>query len=66
MKIPKWNYNSTIVESVDDIKTTNPDNLVGFVYEITFSDGKKYIGKKNLFHNLKKKKTLKSLQQFSG
>ena len=38
--------------------TAIPKGKYGFIYEIVYSNGKKYIGKKNFYHN----KTLKPLK----
>ena len=40
-----WIYKNKEIYSTEDM----PDNAIGFVYEITFTDGSKYIGKKNLY-----------------
>lgn len=40
-----WIYKNKEIYSIEDM----PDNAIGFVYEITFTDGSKYIGKKNLY-----------------
>lgn len=42
-----WVYNNKVIESIDDI----PSDSVGFIYEVThIPSGKKYIGKKALYH----------------
>lgn len=42
-----WTYkNKPFTEAIEDAE--------GFVYHITFSNGKKYIGKKNFFHKITK------------
>lgn len=42
-----WKYKDDVISSIDDM----PDDVVGFVYEIThIPTGKKYIGKKTLKH----------------
>lgn len=42
-----WVYDNKVIESIDDI----PPNSVGFIYEVThIPSGKKYIGKKALYH----------------
>jgi hypothetical protein len=40
-----WIYKNKEIYSTEDM----PDNAMGFIYEITFTDGSKYIGKKNLY-----------------
>lgn len=40
-----WIYKNKEIYSIED----TPDNAIGFVYEIIFTDGSKYIGKKNLY-----------------
>lgn len=52
--IPDWQYRNKQIKTIKDF----PKNTVGFVYEITFSNQKKYIGKKVLQH----KHTLKPLK----
>lgn len=42
-----WVYDNKVIESIDDI----PSGSVGFIYEVThIPSGKKYIGKKALYH----------------
>jgi hypothetical protein len=43
-----------------------PPNVFGFVYEIITPDGKKYIGKKVLYHNQKRKLTRVELAEQTG
>jgi hypothetical protein len=44
-----------------------PENSFGFIYKITnIVTGKFYIGKKSLYHNIKKKLTKKELTEQSG
>ena len=38
-------YKPKLITSIEDM----PDNVYGFIYEITFIDGMIYIGKKNLY-----------------
>lgn len=40
-----WTYKNKEIHSTEDM----PNNAMGFIYEITFTDGSKYIGKKNLY-----------------
>lgn len=44
-KLINWEYNNKPITSIEDI----PKGVIGFIYELTFEDGKKYVGKKNLF-----------------
>ena len=44
-----------------------PENTFGFIYIVTHKPtGKSYIGKKSLFHNIKKKLTKKELAEQTG
>ena len=44
-----------------------PQNTFGFIYIVTHKPtGKSYIGKKSLFHNIKKKLTKKELAEQTG
>lgn len=54
MTVP-WQYEDKIISSIEDM----PKNVIGFVYRIVFTDGKQYIGKKNLY-SISKVKPLKS------
>ena len=61
-------FNKAIVEKYEINKELLPvdfENLLGFIYLVTFSDGTFYIGKKNLFHNSKVKKGKKELQSMT-
>ena len=49
-----WEYENKIIKSLEDF----PENTFGFVYEIEFSNKKRYVGSKFLHH----KKTLKPLK----
>jgi len=43
-----WLYNEKVVSSIEDM----PDGSIGFIYRVTHvKSGKKYIGKKALYHN---------------
>jgi hypothetical protein len=42
-----WVYKGQIIKSLEDFQK----NIFGFIYEITYSNGKKYLGSKYLFHN---------------
>ena len=57
-----WLYNN---EEITDISQF-PPNTFGFVYEVITPQGKKYIGKKVLYHNQKKKLTKAELAEQSG
>ena len=46
-----WSYKGKSVNEVSDM----PENVHGFVYMITTNIGKKYVGKKTLFSNRKRK-----------
>ena len=48
----KWLYRNKEINEISDL----PNNAFGFVYQTThLPTGKKYIGKKSLMYNLKKK-----------
>lgn len=49
-----WIFRGKVINNIDNL----PDKVFGFIYEISFSNGMKYIGRKALFHN----KTLKPLK----
>ncbi len=57
-----WLYNN---EEITDISQF-PPNTFGFIYEVITPEGKKYIGKKVLYHNQKKKLTKAELAEQSG
>ena len=58
-----WLYNLTQINSLEDI----PENSFGFIYITTHTPtGKRYLGKKSLFHNVKKKLTKKELAEQTG
>jgi hypothetical protein len=55
-----WLYNNKEIKSLEDI----PTGTYGFIYVVTHvSTGKKYLGKKSLFHQLNKKLGKKELAQ---
>jgi hypothetical protein len=55
-----WLYNNKRIESIDDF----PEDTFGFIYITTHTPtGKKYLGKKSLHHNVKKKLTKKELSE---
>lgn len=53
-----WLYNDNIVTTINDV----PNTAIGFVYLVHFTDGSKYIGKKNLY-SIRKIKALTSGKQ---
>ena len=58
-----WLYQNKEVFSLEDL----PQDTYGFIYIVTHSpSGKSYIGKKSLFHNVKKKLTKKQLAEQTG
>ncbi len=57
-----WLYNGN---EITDILQFPPETF-GFVYEVITPEGKKYIGKKVLYHNQKKKLTKAELAEQSG
>ena len=53
-----WLYNNKVIETLEDI----PQNIFGFIYITThIPTGKKYLGKKSLYHTLNKKLGKKEL-----
>jgi hypothetical protein len=55
-----WLYKNNEVYSLEDI----PQNAFGFIYITThIPTGKKYLGKKSIYHNVKKKLTKKELAE---
>ena len=58
-----WLYNEKVIENIEDF----PQDTFGFIYIITHKPtGKSYIGKKVLYHNVKKKLTKKELAEQTG
>ena len=58
-----WLYNNKVIETLDDF----PPNIYGFIYITThIPSGISYIGKKVLFHNVKRKLTRKELAEHQG
>ena len=48
----QWNYQDKIIQEISDL----PEGAFGFIYQTThIPTGKRYIGKKSLIYNLKKK-----------
>ena len=58
-----WLYQNKEILSLEDL----PQNTYGFIYiSIHQPTGKSYIGKKSLFHNVRKKLTKKQLVEQTG
>ena len=58
-----WLYQGKEIISLEDL----PQDTYGFIYIVThLPSGKSYIGKKSLFHNVKKKLTKKQLVEQTG
>ena len=58
-----WLYNNKVIETLDDF----PPNIYGFIYITThIPSGVSYIGKKVLYHNIKRKLTQKELAAHTG
>jgi len=58
-----WLYQGKEIISLEDL----PQDTYGFIYIVThLPSGKSYIGKKSLFHNVKKKLTKKQLVKQTG
>jgi len=58
-----WLYQNKEIHSLEDL----PQNTYGFIYiSIHQPTGKSYIGKKSLFHNVRKKLTKKQLVEQTG
>jgi serine/threonine protein kinase len=58
-----WLHNEKVIKKIEDM----PQNTFGFIYIVTHKPtGKSYIGKKSLFHNIKKKLTKKELAEQTG
>ena len=58
-----WLYKEKVINSIEDM----PQGTFGFIYIVTHKpSGKSYIGKKSLFHNIKKKLTKKELAEQTG
>jgi hypothetical protein len=58
-----WKYNGEEISDIDQF----PEGTFGFVYRIYHKpSGKAYIGKKVLYHSLKKKITKKELAEIEG
>jgi hypothetical protein len=58
-----WLYKDKVIDSLEDF----PEGTFGFIYITTYlPSGISYIGKKSLFHNIKKKLTKKELAEQTG
>jgi hypothetical protein len=58
-----WLYKDKVIDSLEDF----PEGTYGFIYITTHNpSGISYIGKKSLFHNIKKKLTKKELAEQTG
>lgn len=58
-----WLYNEKIIEKIEDF----PQDTFGFIYMTThIPSGISYIGKKSLYHNVKRKLTKKELAEQTG
>ena len=58
-----WLYNGQQVDSLENL----PQDAFGFIYVTThIPSGKAYIGKKSLYHNIKRKLTKKELAEQTG
>jgi hypothetical protein len=58
-----WLYNKKVIQNIEDF----PQDTFGFIYIVTHKpSGISYIGKKVLYHNVKKKLTKKELAEQTG
>ena len=57
-----WLYNGKEITDISHF----PPNTFGFVYQVITPEGKKYVGKKVLYHNQKKKLTKAELAEQTG
>lgn len=58
-----WLYNEQVIEKIEDM----PQETFGFIYITTHnSSGISYIGKKSLYHNVRRKLTKKELAEHTG
>ena len=58
-----WLYNKQVIEKIEDM----PQGTFGFIYITTHnSSGISYIGKKSLYHNVRRKLTKKELAEQTG
>ena len=59
----KWFYNDKWIESIEDF----PQGTYGFIYiSVHIPTNKSYLGKKSLYHNVKKKLGKKELAEQNG
>jgi hypothetical protein len=58
-----WLYNEKVIEKIEDM----PQGTFGFIYITTHNlSGISYIGKKSLYHNVRRKLTKKELAEHTG
>ena len=58
-----WLYNKQVIEKIEDF----PQDAFGFIYITTHKpSGVSYIGKKSLYHNVRRKLTKKELAEQTG
>jgi hypothetical protein len=58
-----WLYNKKVIDKIEDF----PQDSFGFIYITTHKpSGVSYIGKKSLYHNVKRKLTKKELAEQTG
>jgi hypothetical protein len=58
-----WLYKNDVIEDIEQF----PENTYGFIYKITrISDGKFYVGRKNLYSERTKALTKKELSEHTG
>ena len=57
-----WLYNGNEITDISQF----PSGTFGFIYEVITPKGKKYVGKKVLYHNQKKKLTKVELSEQTG
>jgi len=57
-----WLYNGKEITDISQF----PSDTFGFIYEVITPKGKKYVGKKVLYHNQKKKLTKVELSEQTG
>jgi hypothetical protein len=58
-----WLYNEKVIDKIEDM----PQDTFGFIYIVKHRPtGKAYIGKKVLYHNVKKKLTKKEIAEQTG
>jgi hypothetical protein len=59
----QWYYKDKLIQEISDL----PEGTFGFIYQTThLTTGKKYIGKKSLIYNLKKKLGKKEKALYEG